>query len=56
VRYQAALAYAVIGRRAEALAELAKAVELRYPVETIRQSPELDPLRGEAEYKRIITR
>jgi tetratricopeptide (TPR) repeat protein len=45
VRFQAAQTLALAGRPDDALNEIAKALELKFPVTELREAPELEPLR-----------
>jgi Flp pilus assembly protein TadD len=54
VRWHAALAYELCGRREEALQALAAAVRLGQPLNEVRNEPALAALRGDARFQRLI--
>jgi tetratricopeptide (TPR) repeat protein len=53
-QYQAALAYAVLGRSDDSLHALAAAIQLKYPVDEIQQAPELEILWRDPRYLRLF--
>jgi eukaryotic-like serine/threonine-protein kinase len=53
VRFRAALANELGGRRDAALAHLARAISLGYPFSTIESEPELATLRRDARYQTL---
>ena len=54
-QYQAALAYAVLGRADDSLHALATAIELKYPVDEIQQAPELATVRADRRYSLLFS-
>ena len=54
VRYQAGLAYALLGKNDPALRELAAALDRKFPVEEVQKAPELAPLREDPRYQQLI--
>jgi serine/threonine-protein kinase len=54
VHYQAALAYALLGRVDSSLEEIAAALRLKYPVDEIQRAPELENVRGDRRYKSLF--
>ena len=53
-QYEAALAYAVLGRADDSLRALAAAIQLKYPIDEIQQAPELGTLRGDRRYSLLF--
>jgi eukaryotic-like serine/threonine-protein kinase len=56
VRYQAGLAYAVLGQTEPALRELAAALDQKFPVEEVQNAPELAALRKDPRYQQLISK
>jgi serine/threonine-protein kinase len=54
VRFQCSLALAVAGRLPDALAHLEAAVARNFPVDEIRRSPELAPLRNSQRFQQLV--
>jgi tetratricopeptide (TPR) repeat protein len=54
VRFQCGLALAVAGRLPEALAHIEAAVAKNFPVDEVRRSPELAPLRNQSRFQQLI--
>jgi tetratricopeptide (TPR) repeat protein len=55
VRFQAALTLTLAGRRDDALNEIAKAVDLKFPLPEIREAPELEPLRKFPRFQQLTS-
>jgi serine/threonine-protein kinase len=54
VRFQAGLAYALLGNHDLSLRELAAALDRKYPAEEVQKAPELAPLRQDPRYQQLV--